>query len=467
MQAAKTLTRRWENDPVRFAHEALKIRRLAPDQARLLESIAENRQTACKSGQKTGKTTSLAIAAVWWPLTRYRGYCLITAPTFAQVKDPLWKEVWRLKAEAERAGIDLGGTLATDPASGWSWPGDRKTFCRTTDRPERMQGISSPNLLVIVDEASGYDPLIWEPLVGNLAGGGKIVATSNPTEPSGPFYDAFTTRAEFWETLTFRSDETPNVLEGKRLIPGLATREWVKERKREWGESSAAYMVRVLGEFPQQGDNAVIPIGVVNLSQKRYQSTGAGGRLNIGVDVARFGDDETVIRPRRGNKALTPRVLAGFDNVDVAGEVLKLARELRENAAEIPLIKVDSIGNGSGVVDMLSRSEEIETLGINVAENATTEGMHRLRDQLWFGLNDWLREGGAIEEDPRLLSELVAPTYGFDARGRAQVQSKDEIKKRLGRSPDRADALALAVYEPPERDTGGLIRVRSGRAGRR
>lgn len=429
----------------------------------MLEAVAENRQTACKSGQKTGKTTGLAILAIWWPLTRFRGYCLLTAPTFPQVKDPLWKEVWRISEEARKNGVDLGGHLYADPGSGWVWPGDRKTFCRTTDRPERMQGISSPNLLVIVDEASGYDPIIWEPLIGNLAGGGKLVATSNPTEPSGPFFDAFTTKAEFWRRLTFRSDETPNVLEGRRVIPGLAEREWVEQRKAEWGEGSAAYQVRVLGEFPTQGDNAVIPIGLVNAAQKRYGETAGSGLLHFGVDVARFGDDETVIRPRRGKLALKSKVLQGFDNVDVAGAVLELARELRETKHEIPLVKVDEIGNGSGVIDVLSRSEEVEVVPVNVAENATVDGMHRKRDQLWFAIKDWLVDGGAIEEDPRLLSELVAPTYGFDVRGRAQVESKDEIKKRLGRSPDRADALALSLFEPP-RARGSYADARRHRA---
>lgn len=454
MRAAKILNLRWRDDPECFAVEALKIRNLAPDQKKLLEAVAENRQTACKSGQKTGKTTGLGILAIWWALTRYRAYSLLTAPTFPQVKDPLWKEVWRIATEAKQNGVNLGGHLLADPGAGWTWPGDRKIFCRTTDRPERMQGISSPNLLVIIDEASGYDPVIWEPLIGNLAGGGKLVATSNPTEPSGPFFDAFTTKAEFYKRLTFRSDETPNAKTGRRIIPGLATKEWCEERKAEWGVTSAAYQVRVLGEFPTQGDNAVVAIALVNAAQKRYHETTPSGRLHFGVDVARFGDDETVIRPRRGLKALPPKILQGYDNVDVAGEVLKLARELRNGTSEKPLVKIDEIGNGSGVVDVLSRSEELEVRGVNVAENATAEGFHRMRDQLWFAIAAWLREGGAVEDDPRLLSELVAPTYGFDAQGRAQVESKDEIKQRLGRSPDRADALALSIFEPPERDLG-------------
>jgi phage terminase large subunit len=415
---------------------------------RLLEAVANYPRVACKSGQKTGKSFALAILAVWWVMTRDRGYCLLTAPTYTQIKDPLWKELFSLRALAARSGIELGGELLKEPSSGWSWPGDRKIFGRSTDKPERLQGISSPNLLVIVDEASGYDPELWDPLVGNLVGGGKLCATSNPTEASGPFFDAFTQKAEFWLPLTFRSDQTPNYIEGRRVIPGLATREDVDAIRTEYGEKSAIYQTRVLGEFPTQGDNAVIPYGLVTAAQRRHAETQATGRLHIGVDVARFGDDETIIRPRRGLKALPPKILQGFDNVDVAGEVLRLARELRTNR-EIPLVKIDEIGNGSGVVDVLSRSEELEVRGVNVAETATAEGYHRMRDQLWFAIAAWLREGGALEDDARLLSELVAPTYGFDAQGRAQVETKDDIKQRLGRSPDRADALALAIYEPP------------------
>jgi phage terminase large subunit len=453
VQAAKILKSRWENDPERFAYEALKIRALASDQKRLLAAVAEHRRVACKSGQKTGKSTALAVLSIWWPLTRYRGYCLITAPTFAQVKDPLWKEIARLRSEAEAGGIALGGQWSRDPSTGWVWPYDRKIFARTTAEPERLQGISSPNLLVLVDEASGFAQDLWAPLVGNLIGGGKLCATSNPTEASGEFFDAFTKNAEHWFPLTFRSDETPNYVEGRRVIPGLAMREDVDAIRAENGEKSSIYQTRVLGEFPTQGDNAVVAYGLVVAGQKRYVETTAAGRLHFGVDVARFGDDETVIRPRRGLKALKPTVLQGYDNVDVAGRVLELARELR-SGREIPLVKIDEIGNGSGVVDVLSRSEEVEVRGVNVAENATAEGYHRMRDQLWFALASWLREGGAIEDDPRLLSELVAPTYGFDVQGRAQVESKDEIKLRLGRSPDRADALALSIFEPPERDLG-------------
>jgi phage terminase large subunit len=451
LEASRNLVLRWRDDPVRFAYEGLKVRKLSPDQVNLLESVAAHDRVACKSGQKTGKSSACAILALWWPLTRYRGLCVITAPSFQQVKDPLWKEVHRLYWEAKQQGNDLGGHLYQDPSSGWVLPGDSKLFCRTTDQAERLQGFSSPNMLIIVDEASGYPSDLWDPLIGNLSGcgpgAGKLFAPSNPTQTSGVFFDAFNSKAEFWHRITLSSENTPNYLRRKVVIPGLATYEQTEQKRREWGEESAAYQVRVLGNFPTQSDNAVIPLRLVNEAVARYDTTPPTGQLNIGVDVARFGDDETVICCRRGNRIIEWKFLQGSDNVDVAGEVLKMARRLTTGILDVARIKVDTCGLGSGVYDILSRETDIEAVSVNVAESATVEGYYRLRDQLWFAIRDWLAGGGAFADDARLLSELVAPEYGFDTQNRTKVESKDDTKRKLKRSPDRADALALSIFE--------------------
>jgi phage terminase large subunit len=450
-EASRRLLTRWGPDPECFAYEALGVKALAPDQRRMLGDVAKHDKVACRSGQKTGKTCCCAILALWWPLTRYRGYCMMTAPSFQQVKDPLWREVWRLYMEARKIGHDLGGQLYQDPSTGWVLPGDSKLFCRTTDEPERLQGTSSPNLLIIVDEASGYPADLWEPLEGNLTGCGpgcgKLFAPSNPTQTSGEFFDAFNSKAEFWHRLHLSGENTPNYLERRIAIPGLATYDQVKKHEREWGRESAAFQVRVLGNFPTQSDNAVISLGLVTKATERFATTAPTGKLNIGVDVARFGDDETVICCRRGNRIVEWKFIQGADNVDVAGEVLAIAKRLTHGPLDLARVKIDTIGVGSGVYDVLSRSREIEAVAVNVAESAMIDGFHRLRDQLWFGIRDWLAGGGAFEDDARLLSELVAPEYGFDTQGRTKVESKDDTKRKLKRSPDRADALALSIYE--------------------
>jgi len=204
------------------------------------------------------------------------------------------------------------------------------------------------------------------------------------------------------------------------------------------------YQVRVRGDFPSQAENAIIALSLVEEAPRRWEDMPGDGRLVLGVDVARFGDDETVIFPVRGKKALSPIVLRGLDAVQVAGKVLEVARELAI-PGELPLVKVDSIGVGSGVADFLRYRSQVECVGVNVANAATVKEYALLRDQLWFGVQKWPKEGGAIPPDPKLEAELVAPTYAFDLRGRIKVEPKAKIKERLRRSPDRADALALAV----------------------
>jgi hypothetical protein len=268
---------------------------------------------------------------------------------------------------------------------------------------------------------------------------------SNPTQTSGTFYDAFHSKREFWTTIHVSSEEAAAV---DPPIEGLALQSYIDEKRAEWGVDSPLYAVRIRGDFADHSENSVVAISDIEAAVERWEETQepTDALLHIGVDVARFGDDESVIQPRRGNKALPQRLFNGLDNVDLAGEVLRCVREMRR-VGERPVVKVDVIGNGGGVADHLRRyPKELELVEVNVAEAASVEGFPKLRDQLWFGLSKWLSEGGSVPPDPKLEGELAAPHYSFDLQGRQKVEGKDDIKKRLGRSPDRADALALSVY---------------------
>lgn len=442
-QAAQKTLARWKNDPVAFALEALGTN-VSDDQALLIRAPVDHIRSACRSGQKTGKSTGLAIVALHWSLTRPRGRVVLTAPAYHQIRNILWPEVGRLYRQAR---IPIGGTLHKDPASGLELPGERGIICVSTDKPERIAGLSGANILFLIDEGSGYPDPLWEPILGNMAGGGRLLTTGNPTRTSGPFYDAFSS-PEFWHLIHLSSENTPNVIAGKVVIPGMAERQWVEDRKREWGEESAAYQVRVKGNFPTQAENAVVPLSAAQAAQERKTDPGTA-KLVLGVDVARFGDDESVIQPRRGQHAPDATAIQGMDLMQLAGRVGAVVDELRIGTEPVR-VQIDEIGVGAGLVDILkSQRPDLQVVGVNVAEKATAEGYSKLRDQLWFGCSDWLKEGGSISDDPKLFSELVAPTYSFDAQGRRKVESKDDIKKRLKRSPDRADALCLAVYEAP------------------
>jgi phage terminase large subunit len=440
--AANRSRRAWTDDPVIFCRDALGVE-LWDLQAEVARAIATCVKVAVRSGHKIGKTKLAACIAIWWAFTRPRGRVVITAPTFHQVKDLIWHEI---------VSVLLGTNLdipspPKDPSTGIKWADGRYIIGMSTDKPENIAGFSGDQLLFLVDEASGVDERIFEALNGNMAGGARMLMIGNPTQTSGTFYGAFHDNARFWERFHISSEQTPNVVSGEIVVRGLATRAWIEERKQEWGEGSPLYDIRVRGDFPSQGSNAVIGLALVEAAKARWvETTGPSDPTTIGVDVARFGDDDSVMAVLRGNRLVDIEAVHGFDVVAVAGKVLELARKHRAMGQRRTIIKVDTIGVGGGVADILRQHKGlVEVFDVNVSEAATCEGYSKLRDQLWFSLADWLQTG-AIKPDGKLEAELVTPTYSFDLQGRQRVEPKDKIKERIGRSPDRADALALAVY---------------------
>lgn len=371
----------------------------------------------------------------------------MTSASGRQVKTILWRELRALYRVAKK---QIGGVLNKDPNTGLIWDDGREILGFSTDEPEKMAGVSGAHVLFIVDEASGVDEGIFDAIEGNRAGGARLVMFSNPTRTSGTFFDAFHSKRQFWHGIKVSSEEAAKVTPA---IPGLATQAWVDEKRKDWGPESPIYKVRAEGEFPTQGERAVIALAAVDASRLRYdeREDAATGTLEYGLDVARFGDDETVLMGRRGRHAYPAVVIPGNDGPITAGLVLEAVAKQRVGEEPVK-IKVDVIGVGASVYDALKLTAPpgVKIIAINVAEKATNDEKYRLlRDQLWFAARDWLDEGGEIPDDGKLEAELLAPEYSFDARGRYVVEPKDQTKKKLGRSPDRADALALSVYDPP------------------
>lgn len=432
-------------------------------QAEIATSVAQFDRTAVRSGHKIGKSLTASGLALWFVTCFEDARAIFTSASARQVRTVLWRE---LRTLYNSAAYSLGGDLHDVPDLGLQFADGREIVGFSTDDPERFGGISGRNLLFIVDESSGVPEPIFEAMEGNRAGGGRIVLLGNPTRTSGTFYDAFHSKRMLFKTIHVSSADTPNAVSGQTLIPGLATKGWVEEKKVEWGEQSPMYQVRVAGNFAAESENAVIGLALVETAARAYTDAPAEGVLNIGVDVARYGDDESVIRPRRGLKALPQVIVTKQDGPFVAGKVLEVVGQ-HAVPGEKPRVKVDVIGVGASVVDSLKGNESVETIPVNVAEAPTSQpdvgpGYSQLRDQLWFGLRDWFRAGGAVDEDSKLEAELVAPTYGFDNRNRIKVEPKDRMKARLGRSPDRAEALMLSVYEAPTMEFGkdyGFLRV--------
>lgn len=444
----------YERDPVGFTENVLGLS-LTPYQKSVLVYVAAWGRVAWRSGHKVGKSTVMACLALWWVCTHIGARVVLFAPTARQIRSILWREIRRLH---RKAVVPIGGELFDVPDRGLQFPDGREVIGFATDQPERMAGISGPAMLFLGDESSGVTEDLFAAIAGNLAGGGKLVLCGNPTRTSGTFYDAFTRKAEFYKQAHTSSLESPNCI-GGTPVPGLATPEWCAEMLAEWGRESPLYQVRVLGEFPSQAENAVIPLELVEAAVARWRDlaqTEAIGALEFGLDPARFGDDESVLVPRRGLKAFEPIAFRNLDGIQLAARVIEVANRLRR-ADERPVVRVDVIGIGASVYDQLKQNSSIRTIAVNVGEASTNANHARKRDEVWFTLRDWLKDGGAIPDDVKLQGELVAPTYSFDVRGKIKVESKDDMKARLKRSPDRADALALAVYTPRNDFTRNFI----------
>jgi hypothetical protein len=390
----------------------------------------------------------------------------MSAPTFNQVKGILWRELstWYPMLQDSLGGPDL----PKDPATGVELPGGRQIMGLAVAKPENLAGISGSELLFIVDEASGFDDDIFQAILGNAAGGAKIIGISNPTRTVGWFFEGFKkgtydlrpsadsgVPAHRWRLLHISSEyAAQRQAANDNAIPGIATWAWVEEW-RDWigdgYEEEAEYLVRVLGAFPEQATDAVIGYKFVRQAMERWAPNAESqGELTLGVDVARMGDDETVIQPVRGLFAWPATVLSDADGPTVAEEVVRVGLSLRGHKERVR-VALDSIGVGASVYDALVRHPEVQAkrlyiVPINVGEASDDGHHHNLRSQIWFNMREWLRAGGMLPEDEQLASELVAPTYTFDVYNRKKVQRKEDVRKFIKRSPDRADALALGTY---------------------
>lgn len=466
----------YRDDPTGFSRDVLGLL-IWERQREILDAVgAPEARVAVRSGHKVGKTTAAVAIALWFACTRARALVVVTATNYEQVKTVFWRELGRVLRDAPgREDIlrqVVGSRVNLDPGTGMRFVDGRVILGIATDTTEGMAGFSSPELLFVVDEASGVAPGIFEAIEGNRAGGARIVMFGNPTQASGVFFDAFHEKRDFWKTIHVSSEDTPNVTGVGPRVPGLAEKSYVEEKRREWGIDSPSYQVRIAGNFASQASNAVVGLATIDAARTRRKKGAQpreSDRLEFGVDVARFGDDDSVILPRRGAYAYAPIVVHGLDTVQVAGKVLETARAMvrKDDAgkpAERARVKVDVIGVGGGVADHLRQHKDlIELVEVNASERASAEDEYpNLRSQLWFAVAAWLEAGGTFEADGALESELLAAKYSFDTRGRRKVEAKDEIKKRIGRSPDRADALALAVYSPRVGGRGGAVRTGLG-----
>ena len=434
--------------PLEFASDILGVN-LWAKQREVLGSLVEHRRVAVKSGNGLGKGFCAAVALLWFlHVHKDAAIVLSTAPTFRQVRHVLWRQVHRLY----RPNAQLLGGKMLDTR--WEISDDRYAMGLSAETADQFQGFHSPNMLIVVDEAEGVSDEIYEAIEAVMTSADPLLLLiGNPTTVTGAFRRAFYEERHLYHNITISALDSPNVQEGKTVIPGLTSARWVEERRETWGEDNPIYRARVLGEFPDQGEDTLIGLSDVEEAAQRWaagQEDGAAdapGEVVLAVDVARFGSDRSVILRRQGSRVMEVRTFRDMDTMQLAGWV---AAAIRETSPE--RVCVDEIGVGAGVVDRL-KEQGYPIKGINVARRASQERIFaNLRAEGYWRLKELFASGEiAIPNDHQLMGELAALRYSYDSQGRVLMESKEAMRQRGLPSPDKADALMLAFLESANR----------------
>lgn len=439
-----------QEDPTFFVESVVSMTTLWEKQKEIMNSVKDNSRTIVRSCNGAGKTFTTANTVTWFLTTHPQSVVVSTAPTARQVRELLWQEINNIYKNSR---YPLGGRCLNV-----NWTLGAKWFAvgLSTDDPNRFQGFHAEHILGVIDEAAGVEAPIWEGMDAILtSSGARLLAIGNPTEPSGRFYDAFS--SPLYNKLHISAFDTPNFTENGIVLedikngdwerkfrtlvyPALITPRWAAERLAEWGEDSPAFQSRILGNFPTLGADTMIPLGWVLRAKERECTWKDSDPCTMAVDVARFGDDESVIGIRRGASVAS---MESLNNVDVyALSKACLAYAEREKP---DIIKVDVVGIGAGVADNLRGWGLTNVIDYIAQERPWSPEKHvNRRTESWYNLREKFRKDEInLPKDETLIGQLTAPKYKFDSAGRYALESKEDMKKRGLHSPDRADVISM------------------------
>lgn len=453
--------RRWRESPPRFVRECF---RAEPDpwQDRILEGFNAASRIALKACANPGKTALLAWLIWLFLATRVHPRVKATAITGKNLQDNLWAELskWQGRSRFLQQAFTWSKTsvVANDhPATWWAAAATWNRSASPEEQGQTLAGLHEKNSMAVIDEAGGVPNEVLhaaEGVLANTAPGNdvKLVISGNPTHLTGPLFDACTTRRASYDLVAEitgdpdRADRAPRV-----------SLEWARGMIQDWGRDHPLVRARVLGLFPLQATDALVGLDAIEDAYGRTEDAAKNplqrGLKALGVDVARGGGDSNVVRPRDGQFALEARRWPGKDLVTTAHKVDGIAREL-----EVDEVRVDDIGVGGGVTDILSRIEDrrYRVIPVNVGSAPTRTAKDgtplyvNLRAQYGMEVAEMFRKRTiGLDESDRQTSLAVEATdlrFGFAAGGRAfKVEDKDQFRKRHnGKSPDDWDALVLA-----------------------
>lgn len=470
----------YAQNPVGFFHDILGLTTWNK-QTRLLESVRDHAFTACRASQKVSKTLSAMGLALWWYCSTVGGKVRMTSATQKQVENVLYTQLLELKS-----GAGLCFACRTlDPATKRPCPHSAMiNDCRkpgrlsrtgiqaaafddyriiqgfTSSTTEGLAGFSGKTQFWILDEASGIDDEIYEVVRGNLMAGGKFLAISNPTKTYGFFYELFQKKSKHFQLIHISSYDSPNVIAEREVIPGLASLESIQQLADDYGENSAIFKVRAKGEFADVSEGRIFDPITITRAIERNRAASTTGILSIGIDPSGPSGkgDESAWVALRGKKMLRCEGHLGLDDSQHLEKLREWVKDLKE-PGEIPIVTIDREGAVGasvwGTIKQFAESKEHNTpfvqfraRGVRSSENAVRKpkAFKSIRDELCDAVFMWLENGGGLLNDDKLQRDLRALEWLEGVKGQTTLVDKKRLHKVLGRSPDRYDALSMAVW---------------------
>jgi hypothetical protein len=443
-------------DPVDWAKKKAGIE-LWSKQQEIIRSIRDNRRTAVQSGHGIGKSLTASVAASWWVDTHPADQTLVvtTAPSVKQVHAILWEEIRKIHGSAGLPG-------EVQISDNWLIGGRLVGFGRKPQDHDRdaFQGLHRKYLLVIIDEAAGIPEWLWGS-ARDIATGEhcRMLAIGNPTDPSS-YFRRVCRPDSGWNVIKVSVFDSPNFTGekvAKTVSEDLTSHKYIEDAKRDLGEGSPMWKARVEGEFPDVDEFSVIPLGWIYQAQQRWQEWDDANRpispdwrRIVGADIARFGNDKTCFAERIGDAFLTPKIMPRADTMATAA---MLSAEINSDRGDIAV--VDTNGVGAGVYDAIKKSNQF-AMGVNVGNRTSlvdTSGQvafYNLRAAVYWKMREALDPARSptimLPPDDDLASDLSTPHWKTVPGGKIVIESKDEIRKRLNRSPDKGDAVCLAWW---------------------
>ena len=439
----------YRDSPISFIENCLGAD-LDPWQREFFEVIPDTRKVSIAAGHGVGKSTALCFLCLHTLLFHFPCKGVITAPSSSQLYSALWAD---LKMWIEHLPDVLKDLIDYTQDVIRLKEAPNESFIRAAvariDHPDALQGVHAESgiVLLIVDEAAAVHNRIYESAYGSMSQeNAKMILIGNPTRNNGYFYETFHRASSEWTNFQVSCIDSPRVSES-----------YINEMRVLYGEDSAMWKIRVLGEFADEEEAGFISPSIIRSAINREIEPSPSSPIIWGLDVARMGRDKSALCKRKGNVILEQiKTWRKLDLMSLAGEVMNEFQNTPPDEQCSELL-IDAIGIGAGLCDRINEIGIIPARGINVSESSSLSNeCGNLRAELWYKAREFFEKKTCkIPNDPELVKELSAPRYKFDSRGRYLIESKDEMRRRGENSPDKADAFCLTFATNPAILSGG------------